>query len=251
MYNHYFKSIACVTTCALTLSLLTVTTNPCSHVSAYNNQSTPSVTSGSAIGTSANPSTLAAIETPAPLPDTTPVSQNIYINDILTVSKSKLIAAPGTVHYLTYNASSTPCIKSTSKKTAVAQLCKGKLKITIPATAQKGAYAKITLAIGTTKKQIKVYVQNKIKKIVPTKKKLSLKWKKTEKVVLKLRSENMKKKTTDSIAITANPKSVLKITKIKNTTRKTTFNVRGTKKGTAKISVKYGSKKAKIKVRIK
>lgn len=248
MYKHYFKPIASVTAYALTLSLLTTGVIPSKQVSALSNQP---VTSGSAITASAEPSTIPAIETPAPTPDTTPVPYNIYVNDILSVSKTKMIVQPGTTHCLTYNASATPCVKSSNKKLATVALCSNRLKIIIPPTAIKGATATITLAVGSIKKTIKIYIKNTTNKLIPSKKNISIKRKKAQKLSAKLNTENKKKKTTDTVTITAKPKSILKITKLKISVRKATFCIKGIKKGSARLYIKAGAKKTMIKVKVK
>lgn len=189
------------------------------------------------------PATGSAISTPEPTDLETPNPNEIKIADILSLSKSKLLAKPGNTYYLTYNASSAPDVHSSNKKTAVATLQQQKLKITIPASAVRGSTASVTLTLGSHKKVLTVTVENKVKKVSYAKKKLTLQKGKSKKITIPFKAENTKKKTTDLIRVTSSKKSVAAIKGCKITTGKITFSIQCKQQGITKVQIKAGNVK--------
>ncbi len=109
-------------------------------------------------------------------------------------------------------------------------------KLTVKKKAVKGSAATVTLkskngAGKTVKASIKVKVQNKAKKIAPAKKSITVKKGKKAKLVLKVTAQNKKKATTDAVKVSS--------------------SLKGKKKGSKKITVKVGSKKVKVKARVR
>ena len=207
-----------------------------SVVNAANNTATPDFIN-------AIPATNSAISTPEPTDFETPNPNEIKIADILSLTKSKLLAKPGNTYYLTYNASATPNVRSSNKKTAIASLQRQKLKITIPALAAKGSSATITLTLGSHKKTLLVIVENKVKKISYSKKQLTLKKRKNKRISIPIKNENNKKKTTDLIHVTSSKRSVATIKNCKVSAKKITFSIHSKQIGKTKIQIKAGNRK--------
>ena len=195
---------------------------------------------------SAIPATNSAISTPEPTDFETPNPNEIKISDILSLTKSKLLAKPGNTYYLTYNASATPNVRSSNKKAAIAALHRQKLKVTIPASAAKGSSAVITLTLGSHKKTLLVIVENKTKKISYSKKHLTLKKGKNKRISIPIKSENNKKKTTDLIHVTSSKRSVATIKNCKVSTKKVTFSIHSKRIGKTKIQIKAGTQKKSL-----
>lgn len=189
------------------------------------------------------PATNSAISTPEPTDFETPNPNEIKIADILSLTKSKLLAKPGNTYYLTYNASATPNVRSSNKKTAIASLQRQKLKITIPTSAAKGSSATITLTLGSHKKTLLVIVENKVKKISYSKKQLTLKKRKNKRISIPIKNENNKKKTTDLIHVTSSKRSVATIKNCKVSAKKITFSIHSKQIGKTKIQIKAGNRK--------
>ena len=187
--------------------------------------------------------TNSAINTPEPTDFETPNPNEIKIADILSLTKSKLLAKPGNTYYLTYNASATPNVRSSNKKTAIASLQRQKLKITIPTSAAKGSSATITLTLGSHKKTLLVIVENKVKKISYSKKQLTLKKRKNKRISIPIKNENNKKKTTDLIHVTSSKRSVATIKNCKVSAKKITFSIHSKQIGKTKIQIKAGNRK--------
>ena len=173
----------------------------------------------------------------------TPNPNEIKIADILSLTKSKLLAKPGNTYYLTYNASATPNVRSSNKKTAIASLQRQKLKITIPTSAAKGSSATITLTLGSHKKTLLVIVENRVKKISYSKKQLTLKKRKNKRISIPIKNENNKKKTTDLIHVTSSKRSVATIKNCKVSAKKITFSIHSKQIGKTKIQIKAGNRK--------
>ena len=144
--------------------------------------------------------------------------------------------------------------KSANKKVAKVKVTKTGIKVTAPKKATKGKKTTITLKNANTKTaKINVYVQNTAKKIKATKKSITIKKGKTKKYTVKVtKAENKKKAVTDAVAgkvkVTGKNVKFVKATAKKG---KVVISIKGKKKGTKKVTIKVGSKKIKVKVKVK
>lgn len=179
----------------------------------------------------------------------------------LTVSKSSTVIAAGKSKSIKFTAKAD---KSASKaapvkvsvsgnKKVTAKITGSKVKITVNKKAVKGSAATITLksknAAGKyIKAAIKVKVQNKAKKVVAKKKTITVKKGKKIKFVLKVTAQNKKKATTDTVKVSSKLVSLAKKSIKKG---KITLTLKGKKKGRKTITVKVGSKKVKVKAKVK
>ena len=179
----------------------------------------------------------------------------------LTVKKSSVVIAPGKSKKIAYTAKADPSAAKAAKVTVsvsgnqkvAAKISGSKVKITANKKAVKGSAATVTLkskngAGKTIKASIKVKVQNKAKKIAPTKKSITVKKGKKAKLVLKVTAQNKKKATTDAVKVSSGPVALVKKSSKKG---KITLTLKGKKKGSKKITVKVGSKKVKVKARVR
>lgn len=144
--------------------------------------------------------------------------------------------------------------KSANTKVAKVKVTKTGIKVTAPKKAVKGKKTTITLKNANTKTaKIKVYVQNTAKKIKATKKSVTIKKGKTKNYTVKVtKAENKKKAVTDAVAgkvkVTGKNVKFVKATAKKG---KVVVKIKGKKKGTRKVTIKVGSKKIKIRVKVK
>ncbi len=179
----------------------------------------------------------------------------------LTVKKSSVVIAPGKSKKIAYTAKADPSADKAAKVTVsvsgnqkvTAKITGSKVKIAVKKKAVKGSAATVTLkskngAGKTVKASIKVKVQNKAKKIAPAKKSITVKKGKKAKLVLKVTAQNKKKATTDAVKVSS---SLVKIAKKSCKKGKITLTLKGKKKGSKKITVKVGSKKVKVKARVR
>nr|MCR5624125.1 hypothetical protein [Lachnospiraceae bacterium] len=176
----------------------------------------------------------------------------------LTVDQSKVVVKQGSslkVNFKSVNASGTavrPTVSSSKENIATAKVNSDtELEITVPAGATKGASANITLTAGGKTATIKVTVENPTKKLKAKKKKVTVKANKTAKVVLNIKAENKKKKTTDTLKASYKPKKIAKVTSKSITKNKVTVKVKGLKKGKTKMTITIGAKKVTIDVKVK
>lgn len=144
--------------------------------------------------------------------------------------------------------------KSANTKVAKVKVTKTGIKVTAPKKAVKGKKTTITLKNANTKTaKIKVYVQNTAKKIKATRKSVTIKKGKTKNYTVKVtKAENKKKAVTDAVAgkvkVTGKNVKFVKATAKKG---KVVVKIKGKKKGTRKVTIKVGSKKIKIRVKVK
>lgn len=179
----------------------------------------------------------------------------------IKASKSSIVVAAGKTKSVKFtatkdaSASKAAAVKaSVSNKKVVSKVTVsgGKVKITVAKKAAKGASAIVTLtsanAAGkTVKTKIKVTVQNKTKKLA-AKKKLTLKKGKKKSITLNVTAQNNKKPATDTVSISAKKVSLVKYSAKKG---KITLTLKGKKKGKEKITVRMGSKKVKLTVKVR
>lgn len=180
----------------------------------------------------------------------------------IKVAKSKVVIAPGKSTNVKFTvsvpaaASKAAVVKVTtkSKKVATAKISGKKVKISVPKKAVKGASTTITLkstklngkACSAT---IKVFVQNKAKKIAAAKKSITIKKGKKAKLTIKVKkAENKKKAVTDTVKVTS---KVAKLVSTKASKGKIVLTLKGKKKGSQKATIKVGSKKVKVNVKVK
>ena len=188
-----------------------------------------------------------SVEQP-PVPTDTPNLPTQEPTDIaatskLKASKSSVVIAAGKTKTVKFTATKDVSASKAAGVTASASDKKviskvvvsdnGEVKITIAKKAVKGASATVTLksqnAAGkTVSTKIKVTVQNKVKKAVAAKKSLTVKKGGTSKLVLNVTAENNKKATTDSVKVSSGYVGLVK-----------------------KITIKVGSKKVKVTVKVK
>lgn len=165
-----------------------------------------------------------------------------------TVKFTTTVAAPAT---------KAAAVKATIAKKAVVSKAKvsgKKVKITAAKKATKGASTTVTLkstnAAGkVVSAKIKVYIQNKAKKVKAAKKSVTVKKGKKVKVTLKVTAQNKKKATTDTVKVASN--KLVKLAKSSAKKGKVVVTLKGKKKGTKKVTIKVGSKKVKVKVKVK
>ena len=144
--------------------------------------------------------------------------------------------------------------KSANTKVARVKVTKTGIKVTAPKKAVKGKKTTVTLKNANTKTaKIKVYVQNTAKKIKATRKSVTIKKGKTKNYTVKVtKAENKKKAVTDAVAgkvkVTGKNVKFVKATAKKG---KVVVKIKGKKKGTRKVTIKVGSKKIKIRVKVK
>lgn len=144
--------------------------------------------------------------------------------------------------------------KSANTKVAKVKVTKTGIKVTAPKKAVKGKKTTVTLKNANTKSaKIKVYVQNTAKKIKATRKSVTIKKGKTKNYTVKVtKAENKKKAVTDAVAgkvkVTGKNVKFVKATAKKG---KVVVKIKGKKKGTRKVTIKVGSKKIKIRVKVK
>lgn len=178
----------------------------------------------------------------------------------IKASKSSVVIAVGKTKSVKFtakkdaSASKAAAVKasvSNKKVISKAVISSGKVKITVAKKAKKGASATVTLSSAnaagkTVKTKIKVTVKNKVKKLT-AKKALKLKKGKKGNITLKVTAQNKKKPATDTVRISSKKVSLVKY-KVKK--GKVTLTLKGKKKGTEKITVKMGTKKVKLKVKV-
>lgn len=175
----------------------------------------------------------------------------------LSVSKKSVKLNAGKSATITYRAldnfgdTTKVTAKTSNKKVATVSVAAGKVTIKAAGKAKGAATAKITLTNGTKKATIKVTINNPVKKVKAAKKKATVKKKKTVKLTFKVTSYNKAKKTSDKITYKTSKKKVAKITKKKVSSKKIIVSVKGLKKGTSKITVTIGKKKAVVTVKVK
>ena len=199
--------------------------------------------------------TPAGITTPAGV--TTPVAATKK----LTVAKKSVVVAPNksvSVKFKATAATTAGAAKVTasvaSKKVVKSATVKGS-KVTIKAAkkAVRGASTIVTLKSdagnGKVKSaKIKVYIQNKAKKVKATKKSITLKKGKKAKLTLKVTAQNKKKATTDAVKVSS---KVVKLASTSAKKGKVVVTLKGKKKGSQKVTIKVGSKKVKVNVKVK
>ena len=179
----------------------------------------------------------------------------------LTAKKSSTVIAPGKSKKIAYAAKAdssaakaAPVTVSVSGNQKVtAKIAGSKVKIAVKKKAVRGSAATVTLksqnAAGkSVKATIKVKVQNKAKKVTAAKKSITVKKGKKAKLVLKVTAQNKKKATTDAVKVSS---SLVKIAKKSCKKGKITLTLKGKKKGSKKITVKVGSKKVKVKAKVR
>lgn len=175
----------------------------------------------------------------------------------LSVSKKSVKLNAGKSATITYRAldnfgdTTKVTAKTSNKKVATVSVAAGKVTIKAAGKAKGAATAKITLTNGKKKATIKVTINNPVKKVKAAKKKATVKKKKTVKLTFKVTSYNKAKKTSDKITYKTSKKKVAKITKKKVSSKKIIVSVKGLKKGTSKITVTIGKKKAVVTVKVK
>ena len=175
----------------------------------------------------------------------------------LSVSKKSVKLNAGKSATITYSAldnfgdTTKVTAKTSNKKVATVSVAAGKVTIKAAGKAKGAATAKITLTNGKKKATIKVTINNPVKKVKAAKKKATVKKKKTVKLTFKVTSYNKAKKTSDKITYKTSKKKVAKITKKKVSSKKIIVSVKGLKKGTSKITVTIGKKKAVVTVKVK
>lgn len=180
----------------------------------------------------------------------------------IVLKKKSLVVAPGksvTVPYsLTVDAPRgksvadvTLSVSGNTKISAVLQ--SGKVQIKVDKKAVRGTGATVTLGSKNAdgkkvQAAIKVKVQNKTKKLSVKKKSLTLKKGSKRSIALKVTAQNNKYATTDTVKITSRIVSLAKASVKK---KKVTLTLKGKKKGSQKVVIRVGSKKVKVKVKVK
>ncbi len=176
--------------------------------------------------------------------------------------KKKVVIAAGKTKVVNFTAKKTAAaekiqavkVKSNNTKVVEAVKVSGKkqIKLTVPADAKKGSSTDVVLTSGKKTATIKVYVQNKAKKIKAAKKKVTVKKGKTAKITVKVtKAQNKKKPVTDAISTTVAKKKIAKVKKAVAKKGKVVVTVKAKKKGTTKVTVKVGKKTAKVTLKVK
>lgn len=178
----------------------------------------------------------------------------------LTVAKKSVVVAAGkstTVKYTAtkiagYKAAAAVTATSKNKKVAKVSVSGGKVKISVPKKATKGATTTVTVKSGTKSAKIKVVVKNPIKKVKAAKKTVTIKKGKKANVTIKLTATNKKKATSDKVTAKSAKKKVAKVAKVKAATaKKVVISVKALKKGKSTLTVKVGKKTAKVTIKVK
>lgn len=176
--------------------------------------------------------------------------------------KKKVVIPAGESKVVNFTAKKTAAaekiqtVKVKSNNTAVVEAVKvsGKkqIKLTVPSNAKKGASTDVVLTSGKKTATIKVYVQNKAKKIKAAKKTVTVKKGKTAKVTIKVtKAQNKKKAVTDALKVTVAKKKVANVLDKVAKKGKVVVSLKAKKKGTTKVTVKVGSKKATVTLKVK
>lgn len=204
------------------------------------------------------------VNTPATTGAITPASIASPATAKITVAKKNknVVVAAGKTKNVKFTAvADTPATQAAvvtatvkGNKKVTAKVVDGKVQIKAAKKAVKGSKATVTLTStnasgASVKATIKVSVQNKAKKIKAPKK-VTIKKGKKAKVTIKIKkAENNKKAITDAVKVSV--KKVAKLTKTQIKKGKVILTLKAKKKGSAKMTVKVGSKKAKINVKVK
>lgn len=226
-----------------------------------NNTPTASPTpSATATPQPVNTSTPAPVVTPTPVPDV-PVEETAGTKEILPDKKS-LVIAPGKSASVGYNAmvdvplavkAADVTVSVSGNKNVTAKLKGSKVQIAANKKAVRGSEASVTLSSRdadgkTVKAVIKVRIQNKAKKLSVKKKNLTLKKGHKKKLVLTVKAQNDKKAITDTVKVSS---GIVSLTKSSVKKKQVTLTLKGKKKGNRKITIKVGSKKIKVTVKVK
>lgn len=179
----------------------------------------------------------------------------------LTAAKGSAVIAPGMskeIAYVTKIDSSAekaaPVTVSVSgNKKVTAQIIGSRVKITVDKKAVKGSSAAVILksqnAAGRdVRAVIRVKVQNKTKKLTVAKQSISLKKGNKTKFVLRVTAQNKKKATTDTVKVSSSLVALVKQSPKKG---KIILTLKGKRKGSKKLAFKVGSKKVKVKVKVR
>lgn len=195
-----------------------------------------------------SPTATAGSKSPAPSSGTA--------TDKITLAKKSLTVAPGKTKSVSFHAvpssgagkPAAVTVSVSGNKYIKANISGSKLKVTANKKAERGSSATVTLkskniSAKTVKAALKVRVQNKVKKAVPAKKSLTLKKGKKGKLTIKIKTQNQKQLSTDSVKLSSSLAGIVK-TSVKK--KKITVSLKGKKKGKKKVTIQVGSKKVKI-----
>ena len=211
------------------------------------------VTTQTAVAT-AKPATKAAATKGAATPSSLTCKKKVVVASGKTKSVA-LTVVPSTFTAITATSANEKLV-TVSTAAGVVNITAAKVKAN-----QKGKKVKVTVAAGDKTQVITVAIQNKAKKLKAAKKTVSVKAKKTAKVVFKVKkAENKKLAVTDLFAKSAKKAKkaakISKVAKVKKVTvkkGKVIVKIKATKKkGTKKLTLKLNKKaKATCKVKVK
>ena len=144
-------------------------------------------------------------------------------------------------------------VSVSGNKNVTANLKDSKVRITANKKAVRGSEASVSLlstdADGKkVKAVIKVRIQNKAKKLTVKKKNFTVKKGHKKKLVLTVKAQNDKKATTDTVKVSS---GIVSLTKSSVKKKQVTLTLKGKKKGNKKITIRVGSKKIKVTVKVK
>lgn len=179
----------------------------------------------------------------------------------LTVAESSAVIAPGMSGKIEYMTEIDPSaemaapvtVSVSGNKKVTAKIIGSRVKITVDKKAVRGSSASVTLksknAAGkNVSAVIRVKVQNKTKKLTVAKRSITLKKGHKTKFVLRVTAQNKKRATTDAAKVSS---GLVVLTKQSSKKGKIILTLKGKKKGSKKITFKVGSKKVKVKVRVR
>ena len=196
----------------------------------------------------------------SPTPDAT--TETTAGTKKISAKKTSLVIAPGKSASVGYTAKAdTPMaakaadvtVSVTGNKKVTAKLNGSKVQITAGKKAVRGSMASVVLqsknANGKTiKTVIDVKIQNKTKKLSAKKNFLTIKKGSKKKLVLVIKAQNNNKTTTDTVKISS---GIVSLTKSSVKKKKITLTIKGKKKGSKNVTIYVGSKKIKLKVKVK
>ena len=171
--------------------------------------------------------------------------------ETLTVAKKAVVVAPNKSVSVAYQSAVIPTVSTSNKKVVTAKVNNGKLVISAPKNAVRGAGTVVTVKAGSKTEKIKVSIENKVTKIKATKAKVTGKKKSTVKLTWNLTAQNKKKATTDTVKATVKKSGIVQVTNVKMTNGKAVLTVKTKKAGKTVILLKVGKKTARTMLIVK
>lgn len=189
------------------------------------------------------------IAPPTTAPTDAPKAQNTA--DTLTVAKKAVVVAPKKSVAVAYQSSVTPTVSTSNKKVVTAKVNNGKIILTAPKNAVRGASAVVTVKAGSKTAKLTASVENKVTKAKAAKKKITAKKKATVKLTWNLTAQNKKKAVTDTVKAVVKKNSLAQVTNVKVTKGKAVVTLKTKKAGKTVVQLKAGKKTAKTTLIVK